>query len=166
MSLQDWGAIGELLGGVAIIVSFIYVGLQVRQGTKATNAATNQAFSAQYLELLIQLTRADVRDVFWKGLAGLKNLQGGEQVAFMAMMGSILRTWETFYFERAAGRFDSEKYDAWLVQLIDLFGNDGVREYWEIRRHNFSAEFVEYLDKKNAESSPRPMYSGGFQDAP
>ena len=25
MSLQDWGAIGELLGGVAIIVSLLYV---------------------------------------------------------------------------------------------------------------------------------------------
>ena len=29
MSLQDWGAIGELLGGVAIIVSLLYVGLQI-----------------------------------------------------------------------------------------------------------------------------------------
>jgi hypothetical protein len=35
MTLQDWGALGELVGGVAIIVSLIYVGLQIRQGTQA-----------------------------------------------------------------------------------------------------------------------------------
>ena len=28
MTLMDWGALGELIGGVAIIVSLIYVGVQ------------------------------------------------------------------------------------------------------------------------------------------
>ena len=36
MTLQDWGAIGEVIGGVAIIFSLIYVGIQVKQSTKAT----------------------------------------------------------------------------------------------------------------------------------
>ncbi len=43
MSLQDWGAIGELLGGVAIIVSLLYVGLQIKHGNQETRAATLQA---------------------------------------------------------------------------------------------------------------------------
>jgi len=30
MTLLEWGAIGELIGGVAIIVSLIYVGLQIK----------------------------------------------------------------------------------------------------------------------------------------
>ena len=43
MSLQDWGAIGELLGGVAIIVSLLYVGLQIKHGNQETRANTLQA---------------------------------------------------------------------------------------------------------------------------
>ncbi len=43
MSLQDWGAIGELLGGVAIIVSLLYVGLQIKHGNRETRANTLQA---------------------------------------------------------------------------------------------------------------------------
>ena len=35
MDIMELGAIGELVGGVAVIVSLIYVGLQVRQANKA-----------------------------------------------------------------------------------------------------------------------------------
>ena len=44
MTIQDWGAVGEIIGGIAIIISLIYVGLQIRQNTKATKVATSQAF--------------------------------------------------------------------------------------------------------------------------
>jgi hypothetical protein len=36
MTIQDLGALGEMAGGLAIIVSLIYVGLQIKQNTKAT----------------------------------------------------------------------------------------------------------------------------------
>lgn len=44
MMIQDWGALGEMIEGLAIIVSLVYVGLQVKQNTKATQVATSQAF--------------------------------------------------------------------------------------------------------------------------
>ncbi len=43
MSLQDWGALGELVGGAAIIVSLLYVGLQIKHGNREARAATMQA---------------------------------------------------------------------------------------------------------------------------
>ena len=159
MSLQDWGALGELIGGVAIIVSLLYVGLQIRQSAKATHAATNQSFSAQYSEIMLRLSDADRREVFWKGLAGLKNLQGSEHVAFMSIMAAIFRTYETFYFEQIEDRFRSKLFDSWLGQLVDLFGNEGVREYWAVRKHNFSIDFNSFVEQKVAEGTPRSMYS-------
>lgn len=127
MSLQDWGALGELVGGLAIIVSLLYVGLQVRQGTNASRAATNQAFSVQFSDLILQITKPELRDIFWRGIKGLNNLQGSENAAFMALLASIMRTYETFYFERVEGRFDSRVWDGYEVQMIDLYNNVGVR---------------------------------------
>ena len=158
MTLQDWGAIGELVGGLAIIVSLLYVGVQVRQSTMATRSATNQAFSTLYSEQILQITREDMRDVFRLGLGGLQNLNPGEQAAFMALIASITRMWETFYFEKRDGRFESEMYDSWLIQLIDLHGNPGVKEYWSMRKHQFTPDFVEYLDEKLAVIAPKNMY--------
>ena len=138
MSLQDWGALGELIGGVAIIVSLLYVGLQIKQGTDATYAAANQSFSAQFADMILQISKSELRDIFWRGITGLKNLQGSENAAFMVLMAPIFRTYETFYFERTEGRYRSKMWDGYAAQSNDLYNNEGVREYWAIRKHQFS----------------------------
>ncbi len=39
MTLLEWGALGELIGGIAIIGSLIYVGVQVNDSASATRSA-------------------------------------------------------------------------------------------------------------------------------
>jgi len=158
MTMQDWGAVGELVGGFAIILSLVYVGLQIRQSTQASRAVTSQSFSSQFTELNLQITRADFHDIWWRGLCGLKNLQGSEMAAFMAFLSAIMLMWESFFLQKQDGTFEAQIFDSWLVHVIDLFGNEGVREYWAIRKHGFTAEFVEFLDEQIATSEPIPMY--------
>ena len=42
MTIMELGAIGELVGGVAVIASLIFVGLQVRQNTHAISSGRHQ----------------------------------------------------------------------------------------------------------------------------
>ena len=55
MSLQDWASIAEIVGGIAVIVSLIYVGLQVNDSTSAirSSAASDATKTMQswYLEM-------------------------------------------------------------------------------------------------------------------
>ena len=44
MSIQEWAAIGEIVSAIAIVVSLIYVSVQLRQNTRATRVVTSQAF--------------------------------------------------------------------------------------------------------------------------
>ncbi|MGI9261069.1 MAG: hypothetical protein ACR2QR_03480 [Woeseiaceae bacterium] len=158
MTLQDWGALGELVGGVAIIVSLLYVGLQIRHSAGATRAATNQAFIAQYNDLLYQLTRAEVRDIYWRGLPGLTHLQGSELACFSGLMAMIFRTYEIFYLEKSEGRFDSKMWRGYTALLRDLMSNTGPREYWELRKHQYSDEFVELMESDIMARGGVPLY--------
>jgi hypothetical protein len=158
MTIQDWGAVGEMIGAVAIMVSLVYVGLQIRQSTQASRAATNQAFSAQYGALIETMTRADFRDIFWRGIKGLGNLKEGELVAFMGYVGSLLRMWEAFYYQMQDGTFDDKIFKSWLVLFVDTFGNAGVREFWAIRKHQFSDDFVNFVEQHLEGKTPRTMY--------
>jgi hypothetical protein len=158
VTLQDWGALGELVGGLAIIVSLVYVGLQVKQSTAAARVATSQSFSTQYTETMLQIADPGFRDIWWRGITGLDNLKGSETAAFMAVMGSIVRMWESFYLQKQEGTFEPRIFDSWMIQLLDLFAQQGVREYWAIRKHQFTSEFVEFLDERSAANKPKPMY--------
>ena len=158
MTMQDWGALGELVGGFAIIVSLLYVGLQIRQSTQASRAATSLSFSSQYTELSLQIIRADFQDIWWRGLGGLQYLHGKETAAFMAFLSAIILMWESFFLQKKDEIFESRIFDSRLVQLLDLFGNEGVREYWAIRKHGFTADFVAFLDERIAANEPKTMY--------
>ncbi len=47
MDIMELGAIGELVGGVAVIGSLIFVGLQVRQNTRQMQLQTATAVAEQ-----------------------------------------------------------------------------------------------------------------------
>ncbi len=38
MSIQDWGAVGEIVGGIAVVISLVYLALQLRVNTKTLKA--------------------------------------------------------------------------------------------------------------------------------
>ena len=48
MNIMELGAIGELVGGVAVIASLLYVGLQVRQSNLDGRAEAHRAFMTQW----------------------------------------------------------------------------------------------------------------------
>ncbi len=57
MDIMELGAIGELVGGVAVIASLVYVGLQVRQNTRQLQSQARY----QILERGWETTRSGCR---------------------------------------------------------------------------------------------------------
>ena len=88
MSIQDWAAIGEMVGAIAVVVSLIYVGVQLRQNTLATRVITSQAFVQIHHAAITPIVQEPAfRDIYWRGLAGVSNLHGSELAAFGAFTG-------------------------------------------------------------------------------
>ena len=160
MTIAEFGAIGELLGGMAVIVSLIYVGVQIRQSTKASNAATAQAFTKQYSDLNQMIADPRVGNIFYRGLQGLHNLEPGETTSFMSILSSISRTLESFFFQKQRGELDPKLFEGWFLQYLDLHANPGVKEFWNLRKHQYSKEFVDYLDRRSASRSAKSLYPG------
>ena len=159
MTLGDLGAVGELVGGLAVIISLLYVGLQIKQSAAASRAATTQAFSKQYSDLNQMIVGAGISDIFARGMAGLDGLDKGERVSFMAVLSSISRTLESFYMQKEKGDLDSRLLEGWFLQYMDLHANPGVQEFWEIRKHQYSADFVRFLEDRIGQRTAKPLYT-------
>ena len=159
MTIQDWGALGEMIGGLAIIVSLVYVGLQIKQNTKTTQVATSQAFTDLHGVIVMPVVcDKEFRDIYWRGLSGLSNLQGNELAAFSAWTVHTFRTWESFYYQWQASAFDDHLWSGFQIQLRDLVGYPGIRETWKTRTHHFSEEFQELVEQLMASAQSRPLY--------
>ncbi len=68
MNIMELGAIGELVGGVAVIVSLIFVGLQIRSNTYTTAAASQNAWVSDYNSMLMSIRSDPAWQAFRKSM--------------------------------------------------------------------------------------------------
>ena len=77
MDIMELGAIGELVGGVAVIASLIYVGLQVRQSNQINRADSVRSFVRDYNVLLYKL--AEYEDIMRRGSVDFDGMTKADQ---------------------------------------------------------------------------------------
>jgi len=95
LTIQDWGAIGEVIGAAAVVVSLIYLAIQIRQNTKQIQQSIRSnrlsalerdiAAGNRIRELLV--VNPDLLDVFSRGAADPDTLDQQERARF----GMLLR---------------------------------------------------------------------------
>jgi hypothetical protein len=64
MTLSDWANIGQVIAAVAVVVSLIFVGLQVRQNTKSSQAATLQLNADYWLNYITAIADPKFSSVY------------------------------------------------------------------------------------------------------
>ncbi len=107
MPLDQLANIAEISAAALLIVSLIYVGIQIKQNTKATKISTSQAFVDTFSTTVLEISRGkEFTDIYWRGLSGLSNLHGSETAAFGAWTINTFRAWESCYFQWRDGVLD------------------------------------------------------------
>src|SRR6202008_2926926 len=91
MNLNDLANIGQVIGAIAVVVSLIYVALQIRQNTAAVRSATAQSvhehFAGWYNAFA---TDASLPEIGVKGLKDYGSLSETEKARFVACFMAFL----------------------------------------------------------------------------
>ena len=161
MPLDQLANIAEISAAALLIVSLIYVGLQVRQSTKAAYAATNQAH-AEVANGYIGLINAsnNLADVLHHGAKGLSNLREGNQIRFLAYHDQVFVAFQSFYLQYLRGTLDERIWNTYKHAMLDLLVQAGQQDWWKLRRHVFCEEFRNYLEDAAKKEQGEPMHPG------
>ncbi len=142
MSLQDWGAIGELLGGVAIIVSLLYVGLQIKHGNQETRAATLQATLDS--EMFLQAEAMRYAGTWEKVVTGVHLADGEETRRAILLYNMMMTLYQNRYFQ----------FKTWYLDNTPPIDEPVTWPFYEVWRasggaKNRSPEFLKILDRQH-----------------
>ena len=161
MSLQDLGNVGELLGAVAVLISFIYLARQIRQNSRAARAATEQSISRAWTSALsVPAQSSENAVVFYRGLRSPEDLSEGELMHFSLMLQLLFNQYEQAYLSYLEGSFSQRRWDR-IDRAIGLYTTRPGFEYWWQRvGHLLTAEFREYLQRRTADGSGRAAQQG------
>lgn len=153
MNWDAIGALGELLGAVGVIITLIYVGVQVRQNTEQIRDAAKDARLTAFdrsVESFARhreyLTRGDNSELYAQGLESYGSLTQAEKYRFCAIIEEYF-----FAFHALLGRVIEGRYEEslWLAQArtpAELLTTQGGKEWWEERKNRFSPRFVQSLE--------------------
>ena len=147
MNLEQASFIAQIVGGIAVVLSLVYVGVQIKQNTSATmmTAAQNlQAMIGRIEELM--LTDTALCDLVLRSARG-EELAGVDQWRITLLGRHVLRTWQTAHYLFRTRKLDKAIWEPQARLLAGLIQQDiGFQRHVKRERASLDSDFVAYLD--------------------
>ena len=136
MNWEALGAIGEIVGAVAVVLTLGYLAVQIQQNTRSLQAASLQSILNAPREwfFLPHAQNAEISDLFARGLNGLDYLDQNEQRRFGCLMLEQCFQMQNVMQLRDRSLLSDGDYYAWLKYTASLFrtpGGDAMWPYFE-----------------------------------
>ena len=140
--------IGELLAGVAVVASLVFVGMELRQNTAAVRAQTRQGLAERNGDFITSISEnpelARAFDLRWEpdGISRPGVLTHTDSVQARLAMAGLLRSVENVYLQFNEGVIDETVLESYAFRQNPVFGTPQFLEYWVAVRDRFDARFV------------------------
>lgn len=149
MTIQELGAIGELVGGVAVVVTLLYLAFEIRQTARAIRSSSFHGVTDSFNEINNLLARDEsLARIFRIGMEDLDSLTEDEKVRFGFMYMSPFRVFETIYFQKESGTVDPRLWEAEKRSMQFLLSGAGSRAWWRSNPLSFTSEFRRFVEKE------------------
>jgi hypothetical protein len=154
MTLAEISEISQTLGSTAVVASLIFVGIQIRLNTKATQAASHHAISKALNGInLLWARNGEVTRIWLSGIQDRGALTPEQRWRFDSTVRAYLHVCETMYTQADLGAGDLGIVLAEENGIKTVFSSIGVREWWAENPFGFSIEFRNYIEKLTKTSS-------------
>ncbi len=147
MNWEAIGAVGEILGAIAVIATLIYLARQIKDSSRAarsqaiTDATTGiQAF---YQELG---SNAQACEVFLEGFLDPESLSTQAQYQHLMMVHAFFIGYQRSFFLAQEGTLDVGLRDSIGTAIVAVNHLPGTHLYWRQRKAYFQPEFVDWVE--------------------
>lgn len=155
MNLQELSQLGEFLGGFSVLLTLIYLAVQIRGNTKAVRSAGAQQTHDSMVHLYSQLASdTDLNRIFRHGTKNLAVLSEDESGQFYAFWSATLYIAQNWLYQKERGVLDEELVTTWLAGVASNFQYDGFKEYWSGRQYMYSEGLQNWV--QDGISKPKP----------
>jgi hypothetical protein len=148
MSIQDWAAIGEIISAIAVVVSVLYVGIQVRSNTREIRAANRQQLvNRAHLGVMRVSTNAELAKLFANAASGAA-LTLSEQMQYGYAVRGVLYDIQEAYLLYHEGGLDEGYWQTRAASILAYLAQPAAYTvYCEDRQKGIlHAEFVNWVD--------------------
>ena len=153
LTIQDLGALGELIGSIAVLATLVYLALQTRQNTMALGAQLDAARISAVLNVsLATATSTELVDALVEDRSDDRSsnelLRGSYWAAQLNMM-------QWAWSQSHRGLLPATDQPAWGSVIRSSFSHySGFEPWWNTAKPAFPREFVNWIEEQRAKATP------------
>ena len=154
MDLMQLGAIGELVGGVAVVATLIYLALQIRQSREVALAVARRDTTALFQPNWDRVARRP--ELFQSGLEDFGALSRADQLHFTTMFAPFVNHLDQTLQMHSLGMETRENVETYGDIFLAFIQEPGGREWWETCRPFVVPAARHYIETRIAEGRMPP----------
>ena len=155
-SLSKMHQVGELVAAIAVVISLVFVGLQIRDNTTATKAATYQDSTGYDIEILTLLASNPATARTWTAYVrdDPDGLTAEEREQAQYLMAANIRAFENFYLQNEAGLLSEAGWQSRELLLRNFVQMPGFEKFLSSPNgSNFGGPFMDFAKRVRDESA-------------
>ena len=151
---MNWDAIGALsesIGATAVVITLIYLAIQVRNQTKESILTATRDLSRDYLDTVESITSdKEVFELYLRALTAYEDLPHEERIRISMIFFRIFRVSELRYLHYSSRKVDTVHFETGQLPIKELMKSPGLKAWWENNSDTFTDEFRVHVDGINS----------------
>lgn len=144
MTLQE---ITQIVGGIGVIASLIYVAIQIRNNARAVRAAAYQQLTVSMSTPWdAMLLNGEACSLVLRGSDDFAALDRVEKARFRFFLMAFMRRFENAWFQRNIGTLKEDDWQAIAADLDSICSLPGARTAWALVKNRSNAKFRAHVD--------------------
>jgi len=154
-TLKQVHRVGELSAAVAVVLSLLFVGYEVRQNNQTNIQTATQAVVSDHIATVRRLSEdAEMACIYARGVQDYQGMSGSERLRFSAWFLAVFYGLQEMHSIFEQGAMDPSIWSGFDSLAQEVTQLPGTRQWLATRRHWFSNEFQRYLDDITLQSLP------------
>lgn len=142
--LQEYALIAEIAGGIAIVASLIFVGLQINQNHEMMRAQIRSELATSISERLWNMSQSEYQNIYDMSVNS-DSLAPEDQQRLSMFLGAMFRLYENFYYQYEMGLFDESEFSVEATGWQGLVNSPAGKQYFCRSAQSFSEGFRNFL---------------------
>lgn len=156
LSLSDLASLGTFVSGVAVLISLVYLALQVRQAERNQRGLMQQGRADRLSFMLLQMADSGMADAYFKGVNAPQSLSESELERFLLVCRAAFISGEDSLLQHKAGLLDAAAFGSYAAGVRGQLGGPGLRVAWRLLAHQFRPDYASFMNEQLEQARPQP----------
>jgi hypothetical protein len=148
VTLNELGSLGEFISGLAVVVTLIYLALQIRHNTRAVRSSMHQDMIESTLRIAESLSdNENVGRIVLKADEDYENLTREERIRFEAYAERVFSNFESVFYSYRNSMIEEDLWESWESSYLVDISRDALRRFWQDERPQHLRDFMDFVDQ-------------------